>query len=135
MLPWNEQFATGSPTIDSQHRMLISNINHLEGMLNNTNLNREECDFLIHLVDFLESYAESHFKFEEQCMERYRCPAHRQNKAAHEQFLTFLQQFKERYRTEGFRLEVLKSLHAALSLWLEDHILKVDTQLRACIKG
>ena len=134
MVIWNEQFATGSSKIDLQHRMLINNINHLEGMLLTTNPTREECNFLVHLVDFLESYAETHFKFEEQCMESYRCPAHQKNKAAHEQFRTFFHHFKERYKAEGFRLEVLKVLHEKISLWIQEHILQVDVQLRPCIK-
>lgn len=135
MVRWSERFATGSDEIDQQHRTLINNINHLESMLTNTNLSREEFEFLVHLVDFLESYAETHFKFEERCMLNYRCPAHARNKRAHAQFMEFLHQFKERYKQEGLRLEVLRSLHQTLGSWIEEHILQVDTQLRSCIKG
>jgi len=135
MLPWNERFATGFTTIDSQHRMLINNINHLEELLTTTNPTREECEFVMHLVDFLESYAETHFKVEEQCMERHRCPAHQKNKEAHEQFRAFFREFKERYRAEGFRLEMLKSLHNTASSWIQEHILQIDIQLRGCLKG
>ncbi|MFZ1072267.1 MAG: bacteriohemerythrin [Verrucomicrobiia bacterium] len=135
MVLWNEQFATGSSKLDLQHRTLINNINHLEEMLTATNPTREECEFLIHLVGFLESYANTHFSFEEHCMERFRCPAHQQNKQAHERFLSFFQHFKERYQKEGFRREILLALHKMLSLWIEEHILQVDAQLRPCIKG
>jgi hemerythrin len=135
MVIWNEKFECGSPRIDLQHQMLINNINHLEGMLTNTNPSREECSFLIHLVGFLESYAEIHFKFEEQCMESYRCPAHQQNRAAHEQYREFFRRFKGRYQAEGFRPEVLKDLHQMVSTWIEEHILQVDTQLKPCLKG
>jgi len=135
MVSWTEQFATGSSALDQQHRMLITNINHLETMLTGTNPSREEGEFLIHLVDFLESYAETHFKFEEHCMERYRCPAHAENKRAHEQFREFFLRFKERCKTEGLRPDVLRSLHQTLSSWIQEHILRVDTQLKPCIKG
>jgi len=135
MVLWNEQFVTGSSKLDLQHRTLINNINHLEEMLTTTNLTREECEFVIHLVDFLENYADTHFNFEEQCMARYRCPAHVKNKQAHEQFRVFFQHFKERYKAEGFRREILLGLHKTLNLWIEEHILQVDTQLRPCIKG
>jgi hemerythrin len=135
MIQWNEQFMTGSSQLDQQHRMLINNVNHLEGMLTITNPTREECEFVIHLVDFLDSYATTHFEFEEQCMERYRCPAHQKNKLAHEQFRGFFQNFKERYKAEGFRREVILSLHQVAKQWIEEHILQVDTQLRPCIKG
>lgn len=134
MVLWTEQFATGSETIDQQHRMLINNINHLESMLTDTNPSREECEFLVHLVDFLESYAAMHFKFEEQCMESYRCPAYAKNKQGHEWFLKFLQEFKERCKKEGLRPDVLRNLHQTLSAWIQEHILQVDTQLRSCTK-
>ncbi len=134
MVLWNEQFETGLDRIDLQHRMLINNINHLEEMLADTNPTREECEFLTHLVDFLESYAETHFQYEEQCMESYRCPAHQKNKEGHAQYREFFRTFKARCRSEGFRPEVLKDLHRMASAWIEHHILRVDTQLRPCIK-
>ena len=100
-----------------------------------TNPSRAECEFLIHLVEFLENYADTHFNEEEGCMERYRCPAHQKNKEAHEQFRTFFKEFKARYQAKGFRREILLELHKTLSQWIEEHILRVDTQLRACIKA
>jgi hemerythrin len=135
MVIWSEKFECGSPRIDLQHRMLINNINHLEGMLTSTNPTPEELDFLIHLVNFLEAYAETHFTFEEQCMDSYRCPAHQQNKEQHQQYRDFFHNFKQRYTAEGFRPEVLKELHETASAWIENHILRVDRQLKPCLKG
>jgi hemerythrin len=135
MVIWNEKFETGSSRIDLQHQMLINNINHLEAMLTSTNHTREECEFLVHLAGFLETYAEMHFKFEEQCMDTYRCPAYKQNKEAHQQYRDFFLNFKRRYTAEGFRPEVLKELHEVASAWIENHILRVDTQLKPCLKG
>ena len=134
MVQWTEQFVTGSDTLDQQHRMLIANINHLETLLTSLNPTREEGEFLVHLVDFLRAYAQSHFRFEEQCMEQYRCPAHAENKLAHEQFLKFFSEFEQRSRAEGFRPDILRNLHLKLSSWIQDHVLRVDTQLRPCIK-
>ena len=134
MVIWNDQFVIGSRTIDLQHRMLINNTNHLECMLTNRDMTREEVEFVIHLVDFLEAYAETHFKFEEGCMERHRCPAHAQNQQAHEQFRKFFQEYKERIRLEGFHPDLLRQLHQKLNSWIQEHILTVDTQLRPCLK-
>jgi hemerythrin len=135
MVLWSEQFVIGSHAIDQQHRMLINNTNHLENMLADTNPTREEAEFLLHLVDFLESYAETHFRFEEGCMEQYRCPAHAQNKQAHEEFRKFFQEFKERCRAEGLHTDLLRHLHQELSTWIQAHILAVDAQLKPCLKG
>jgi len=133
MILWSEKFATGSNVIDQQHRMLINHINHLEWMVTSTNLNREDCEYLIHLTSFLQSYAEKHFQYEEECMENYRCPASEKNKQAHAGFLAFFRQFKKRCEAEGFRPEMLRTLHQTLSSWITEHILAVDTRLKPCI--
>lgn len=135
MIEWNEQFKTGSDTIDQQHQMLIHNINHLECLLTETNPTRETCGFLIDLIDYLESYTERHFRFEEDCMEKHRCPAHAKNKQAHGEFMAFFKLFKEETRHKGFRPDAVRTLHQTISLWIEEHILIVDIQLKPCLKA
>jgi len=115
--------------------MLITNINHLETMLTELNPTRAEAEYLVHPVDFLRAYAQSHFRFEEDCMEKYRCPAHAENKQAHEQFLKFFGEFEQRSRKEGFHPDLLRGLHQNLCAWIHDHILRVDARLRSCIKS
>ena len=133
MLQWNQQFVTGNSKIDSQHRALISQINRLEEMAHNTNPNRQEVEFILNLVDFVENYTKMHFAHEEDCMNRHRCPAHQENKAAHGQFLEFFREFKRRFEAEGCRPTVLKELHDTCSSWIQDHILKIDTRLKPCL--
>ncbi len=129
MLQWSEQFATGSPLVDTQHRMLIDKINHLEQLLNGPPPSKATCD---ELLNFLGSYVVTHFKFEEGCMERAKCPAHEKNKQAHAAFLGVFGKFKERYLAEGPKPELLKSLQTAAADWIKGHILSVDIQLKAC---
>lgn len=131
MLTWTDQFATGSALVDTQHRMLIEKINRLEQLLSGPPPSKAVVD---ELLNFLGSYVSTHFKFEEQCMEKYRCPAHEKNKQAHAAFLDVFGKFKSRYVAEGPKPELLKSLHQAASSWIRDHILSVDIQLKACIK-
>ncbi|MCX6885737.1 MAG: hemerythrin family protein [Verrucomicrobiota bacterium] len=132
MLTWSEQFATGSPLVDTQHRMLIEKINHLERLLSGPPPSKAICD---ELINFLGSYVVTHFKFEEQCMERARCPAHEKNKQAHTAFLALFGKFKERYAAEGPKPELLRNLQTAASDWIKSHILSVDIQLKACLKS
>jgi len=134
MLEWTEQFATGHDTIDMQHRMLFNYINRLEGLLVITNPSVEECEFIIRLVGFMETYVDAHFRHEEQCMESYKCPVAAHNKDAHREFLAFFREFKERYSAEGFRPAVLAELHQSVDEWIRSHILQIDSQLRPCLK-
>jgi hemerythrin len=130
MIVWTRQFETGYLPIDLQHRMLIDNINHLEAQLTNHNPTREECEFLMHLVDFLQTYANAHFEMEEQCMECKRCPGQDQNRQAHESYRIIFRNYQKRSKSEGFNPKLIRELHEAASLWVQQHILKIDIQLR-----
>ncbi|MGD0813301.1 MAG: hemerythrin family protein [Verrucomicrobiota bacterium] len=132
MLTWSEQFATGSPLVDTQHRMLITKINDLEKLLAGPPPAKATYD---DLLAFLGSYVATHFKFEEGCMERAKCPVHEKNKQAHGAFLGVFSKFKERYTKEGPQPELLKSLQSAAAAWIKEHILSIDIQLKACAKS
>ena len=133
MLLWTEQFATGSPTIDEQHRQLIRHVNQFEALLVQTNPTTKDITFIIQFLDFLEGYVDSHFSYEEKCMESYRCPAHKKNLQAHENFKQMFQRLKLHSQKEGFRLEMLVELNQSINVWIQDHILRVDTELKMCV--
>lgn len=132
MVKWNEQFETGHAWIDAQHRMLISYVNRLEGLWQNTNPSREEVAEFLRFMEFLEDYIVEHFREEEDCMFRFRCAAHKDNTTAHTEFLDFFRGFKLRFRIEGYRPEVVKELFEACVAWIDQHILRIDVQLRPC---
>lgn len=135
MLIWTDKFSTGSDQLDQQHQTLIDNINELEMMLMISFPTRAEYEQMLKVIDFLEFYSREHFTFEEQCMEAYRCPMHHKNKLAHGEFIGFFKKFKDHYRIHGFSSEEMTKLHEVVAKWITDHILGVDTHLKACIKG
>jgi len=132
MLAWSKDFETGSPLIDTQHRMLIEKINEFGQLLNGPPPSKVAVD---QLLAFLDSYVKFHFTFEERCMEHHQCPVREQNKNAHAAFLAFFQSFSEHYLAEGPNPELLQDLQKMASDWIKSHILTVDTQLKACIKS
>jgi hemerythrin len=133
MLIWNEQFATGSRTIDEQHRELIRHCNEFESLLTRTNPTRQDIAVIIGFLEFLEGYVERHFRYEEQCMDSVRCPAHHKNREAHAHFKQMFSQHKQHAEKEGFRLELLVELNRVIHAWIQDHILRVDTELKPCL--
>ena len=133
MLVWSKQFATGEKTIDKQHQVLFDNVNRLEGLLEQTNFNRSEMEFILSIVNFLESYAKEHFKLEEECMNRFKCPVHQVNQDAHRHFLVAVEDYQKKCRAHGFRLEVLQELHQFMHDWLKQHIMGIDVQLKPII--
>jgi hemerythrin len=73
-----------------------------------------------------------HFGEEEACMLCFRCPAHKDNKRAHTEFLDFFKSFKLQFGIEGYRTELVKELYEACAAWIQRHILRIDVQLRPC---
>ena len=133
MILWTKQFETGSAKLDLQHRLLIDNINLLEEELKTPDFTGVEAEHAVRLLEYLEAYANIHFTVEEKCMESYRCPAHAKNRQEHERFRDFIRNYKRLCELEGFKVELLKNLHEVIRSWIEEHILKIDTQLRPCI--
>ena len=134
MITWTKEFETGSAKLDQQHRLLIDNINLLKELLDTPNCSRQETEFAVSLVDYLQAYANIHFKGEEQCMEAYRCPVYALNQQEHQRFRGFINDYKRLCEIEGFKVELLRNLHEVMRKWIVEHILKVDTQLKPCIQ-
>ena len=130
MLIWTERFATGFPEIDEQHRQLIRHVNQLEAMLVKTNPTVEDVQFIAKFLDFLQDYINLHFGFEEKCMACHRCSVHEKNLEAHENFRQMFQRFKAKSRKEGFRMELLIDLNQTINACIQDHILRIDIQLK-----
>ncbi len=133
-LQWTDQFATGSPTIDEQHRQLFAHLNQFAALLAPGPSDPKDLVFILQFLEFLEEYARTHFSYEEQCMERYRCPAHQKNQMAHEHFQQMIRDFKARSLAGGFRREMLDELSRMLNHWVQGHILNLDTELKPCIE-
>lgn len=134
MIIWTKEFETGSANLDLQHRLLIDNINNLGNHLENLSPTPEAREFAAYLVDYLETYANMHFMIEEKCMESHRCPAHEENRQQHEKLRAYLQNYRKRAKAEGFKVEQLQDLHRVFLIWVREHILKIDTQLKPCIQ-
>jgi len=133
MLLWSEQFETGHALVDTQHRMLISYINRLEDLAQNTRPSRVDVELFLRFIEFLETYILTHFREEEECMNRFKCPIRAENRSAHQAFLAFFRKFKLRLETEGYHPAVVKELHDSCSAWIQQHILRIDVQLKPCL--
>ena len=132
MINCNAEVETGHLLIDAQHRMLISYVGRLETLAQAVNPTPEEIHLFMRSLEFLESYALTHFKQEEDCMFRARCPAHRDNLQAHSEFRDFLKQFKRQVDLEGWRADLVLELYRSCNVWIARHILRVDTWLKRC---
>ena len=128
MITWSNAYATGIQSIDEQHQMIFRMTNEFSAAL-------EGDGHAVYdkLLTALESYARAHFRLEEECMVRYRCPVAEQNKQAHSRFTNILTDMRQRYSIIGFDRKDAQELIGILEEWLANHIGKVDVQLKRVV--
>jgi hemerythrin len=125
-MKWSNAFATGIQRIDDQHRMLFKMTEDFRAALDE---GKGGPVYGI-LLESLDQYARGHFAFEEDCMERYRCPVAEKNKNAHGRFVAIVAEFQQDYAKTGFDREDARRLVDILDEWLANHICRIDVNLK-----
>lgn len=123
---WDESLATGSATIDRQHRRLIAQVTGLADAMKQGK-GRQEIEAVL---DHLGQYVVEHFAEEEKLMDELKCPAAAVNKRAHTQFLKKYGELKTRFEHAGAGPTLVLEMYGVLSTWLLEHIQGIDLQLR-----
>ena len=130
MLTWTEAMSTGVSLLDAHHRMLIEKFNELAVSLDAGEDGREKTG---EVLDFLQFYAEYHFRREEQCMTEHRCPAAVNNAEQHRLFLQLFGAFYENWQNGTLTRELAQQTRQELSLWIREHIMNTDRALHSCV--
>lgn len=126
IFPWSENFNTGLPQVDEQHRRLVQLVNVLGSHV----AFGSEAPKLISLLDELTEYTHYHFRTEEDIWHRYFTgdPAEIEHHRAHETFIEALTGFKN--KANAIPLEsLLEDILTFLTRWLAFHILEDDKRM------
>ncbi|HXH72545.1 MAG TPA: bacteriohemerythrin [Mariprofundaceae bacterium] len=126
---WSEEYSTGEPEIDKQHKQLFKYLADLEEHI----ASGVTDEYMKQFLDYLGLYTRSHFCYEEICMRQRKCPVAKQNQEQHDKLLQAYTHYRERFEIEGVSSDLLNKLHSFLLSWLTNHILKIDTNLKACM--
>lgn len=127
MITWSDTYATGVARIDEEHQKLVGMLNDLEQAIQ-----RGQGSQLIGaVIDGLARYADTHFAYEEGCMQRLHCPTASANQQAHAGFRTMIAKARARL-TGGGNALAAQQVHRELCDWIVNHILRVDSALRRC---
>lgn len=128
-LAWKEEYNTGEAEVDKQHQILFNYLADLEVQMQKGIDER----YVGNLLDNLGLFTRSHFCYEEICMRRAKCPVAAKNKEQHSKLLETYVRYRERFEREGMSDDLVQKLHDLLESWLINHILKIDTHLKACL--
>jgi hemerythrin len=127
MLNWHEGMSTGIPTLDHHHREILARFNDFYACMSGGK--SDKLAEAGRILDFLQFYAQWHFKLEEEYMDRYQCPAAEENRRAHKEFLKKFDAFYEQWQTGGMDLTLTNDTFVSLMDWIMNHIQGVDTRL------
>jgi hemerythrin len=126
MITWNSHLETGNAVVDNDHKALINQINALDAALKAGTAKEE----LGPMIGFLDKYVRAHFAREEGIMRTVKCPASGQNCVAHLALVRKLDGWVIRLKTGGATTSLVLEIYREASAWLQQHIVKVDCQLR-----
>lgn len=126
IFPWNENFNTGVPKIDEQHRRLVQLLNLLASHV----AFQSDLPALNVIFDELADYAVYHFQTEEAIWRRH-LPEdllESQHKQTHDSFIETVLRIKAGQAGKPAN-DVLEDILAFLTRWLAAHILESDRHL------
>jgi hemerythrin len=125
-MKWKDEYSTGHDEIDRQHKTLFDFTDEFRLVLN------EGCsmDTYSGALEFIRIYSDTHFGFEEKCMNAHNCPFAGLNREEHSNFRSVLENKSEEFEANGFILRDAFSLLDFIDSWLESHICRVDSKLK-----
>lgn len=130
IFPWNDNFNTGVPQIDEQHRRLVELLNRLASHV----AYQSNLPAIHNIIDQLADYAVYHFQAEEAIWHQY-LPEdllETQHKTVHHSFIETVVRLKTE-QTSKPPLELIEEILAFLTRWLAAHILESDRHLAAIV--
>jgi methyl-accepting chemotaxis protein len=128
---WDESFATGNETIDSQHKMLFDAINKLIAAMRDKEAGTE----LKSAIDFLSDYTIKHFFEEEQIQKQAEYPDHPNHHKLHEDFKLVVKELSHKLILNGASESLIADVQKKIGNWLVAHIKGQDIKLGMYLKG
>jgi hemerythrin-like metal-binding protein len=129
MFEWNDKYAIGVGSIDTQHKGLYAIGAELYAAMSAGQAKERMNSILARLVQ----YTESHFAFEERLMQLHHYPDFAAHKAMHVALVKKISGFREDVVLGkiGIGIPLLKFVEE----WLTDHIGKTDRQYISCVNA
>ncbi len=126
IFPWDDNFNTGLPKVDEQHRKLVQMLNFLASNI----AFGASADSLNQIFDEMADYAVYHFETEEAIWREYLAddPAEVEHQAIHQSFVQEVSHLKASLGSRSLS-EVAEEALGFLASWLASHILESDRYL------
>lgn len=120
LLQWTDNLKVNVREFDEQHQKLVGMINDLHDAMAAGKGKEAMQPLLRNLV----SYTMTHFRAEEQCMQKYQYPEYAQHKQQHEALTSKVADLRQRF--EAGQLSITIETMNFLTDWLKKHIMGTD---------
>lgn len=117
---WREEYSVGIPSIDVQHKRLLSLINQLQTAVDY----QTDDSFVDEALGELVDYTRTHFVYEEGLMKDNGYPLFEEHKKEHDAMVEQVKEFLERYKKN--KEETIEEVTKFLKNWLISHINGTD---------
>ncbi len=130
MYTFTSELLTGVKKIDEQHKEMFHRANLVHKASNIENAKKEIDAF----IEFIEKYALSHFKYEEDLQIKYNYPNYKKHKAEHDGFVEFYRPLKKQYEKEGISYDFISNFDKEVMKWIVFHVKNEDLEMAKYIK-
>ncbi len=124
LLSWSDQYLIGNPTIDAEHRELFRLINDFHSHWQE----RQQRQDIAFVLNRLVSYAQEHFRHEEEIMAAAGYPRLAEHHQVHEHLFDAIFRLHEEYMEQDRHLE--QDTMKFVKSWLVEHIINNDYLFR-----
>ncbi|HHT94119.1 MAG TPA: hemerythrin family protein [Clostridiaceae bacterium] len=124
-IKWTNDLSVGLAHIDNQHKIFLEKANNLF----EAGKNRKSKEVIAEMLDFLEAYANEHFRDEEAYMAQINYPGLEQQRSAHQGFVEELNKLKEEYEQSGGNVALIIDSYVMIMNWLTKHISNMDKKI------
>ncbi|MGM0508923.1 MAG: bacteriohemerythrin [Fusobacteriota bacterium] len=121
-IPWKSKYSVKVPSIDAQHKRLVSLINQL----NNAMLQKKGKEEIEEVLQELANYTVEHFEYEEELMEKNGFKRITSHKKLHKNFVKTVKDFIREFDRGEAKLS--KDILDFLKDWLINHIMGSDQE-------
>lgn len=123
ILKWSDSLSVGNRQIDDDHKHLFGLLDKLQDAMKQGKANT----VISNIMDELVQYTVSHFRREEQFMQRIAYPDFVAHKSEHDKLIAEVSDLQVRLKNGSLTLSL--SVNQFLSDWLNRHIMNSDTKL------
>lgn len=129
LIAWNDTLSVNIKEINEQHKKLIAMINDLNSAMGSG----KGKDVMGQILSGLVEYTKTHFKREEELMQKHQYPGYLNHKALHDSLTKQVVDTMNKFQ-EGKTIETVEVM-SFLKDWLVTHIQNTDRKYTAHLNG